>query len=114
AYRELMETIEAKAREYGIAVYEVYERGTSSHCAYQGAEVSRHPRGVVKCPVGHKLYSDLNGALNMLRRGSGVLVQGKGNLRPLSFIVDHSGVVPANRIASTKGGNAQNPGTYPT
>ncbi|MDP7982258.1 MAG: hypothetical protein RAK18_03665, partial [Conexivisphaerales archaeon] len=73
------------------------------------------------CPVGdHKLHSDLNGALNMLRRGSGVLVQGKGNLRPLSFIVDHNGVVPTptnqdrNSIASTKGGNAQNPGIYPT
>jgi putative transposase len=115
--------MEAKAREYGIAVYEVFERGTSSRCAYHGAEVSRHPRGVVKCPVGdHRLHSDLNGALNMLRRGSGVLVQGKGkgkgNLRPLSFIVDHSGVVPTptnrNSIASTKGGNAQNPGIYPT
>jgi putative transposase len=121
AYRELVETIEAKAREYGIAVYEVFERGTSSHCAYHGAEVSRHPRGVVTCPVGdHKLHSDLNGALNVLRRGSGVLVQGKGNLRPLSFIVDHNGVVPTptnqdrNSIASTKGGNAQNPGIYPT
>ncbi|MGC9177755.1 MAG: hypothetical protein ACP5G6_04970 [Conexivisphaera sp.] len=70
------------------------------------------------CPVGdHKLHSDLNGALNMLRRGSGVLVQGKGNLGSLSFIVDHNGVVPtpANRngIASTKGGNAQNSGIHP-
>jgi putative transposase len=72
--------------------------------------------------MGHRLHSDLNGALNILRRGSGVLVQGKGkgNLRPPSFIVDHSGVVPTptnqdrNSIASTKGGNAQNPGIYPT
>jgi putative transposase len=30
AYRELIETIEAKAREYGIAVYEVYERAFAS------------------------------------------------------------------------------------
>ncbi|PMP95795.1 MAG: hypothetical protein C0167_02820, partial [Nitrososphaera sp.] len=110
AYRELVERIEAKAREYGISVYEVFERGTSSHCAYHGAKVSRNPRGVVTCPVGdHRLHSDLNGALNMLRRGSGVLVQGKGNLKPLSFIVDHNGVVPTptnqdrNSIAPTKG-----------
>ncbi|MGB9734487.1 MAG: RNA-guided endonuclease InsQ/TnpB family protein [Conexivisphaera sp.] len=121
AYRELVERIEAKAREYGISVYEVFERGTSSHCAYHGAKVSRNPRGVVTCPVGdHRLHSDLNGALNMLRRGSGVLVQGKGNLKPLSFIVDHNGVVPTptnqdrNSIAPTKGSNAQNPGIHPT
>ncbi|WP_232085443.1 RNA-guided endonuclease InsQ/TnpB family protein [Conexivisphaera calida] len=109
AYRELIGAIEAEAREYGISVYEVYERGTSSHCAYHGVEVKRSPRGVVTCPVGdHRLHSDLNGALNILRRGSGVLV--RGNLRPLSFIVDHNGVAPANSIAPTKGGNAQNPG----
>ncbi|WP_232085434.1 RNA-guided endonuclease InsQ/TnpB family protein [Conexivisphaera calida] len=113
AYRELVGAIEAKAGEYGISVYEVFERGTSSHCAYHEVEVKRGPRGVVTCPVGnHKLHSDLNGALNILRRGSGVLVE--GNLRPLSFIVDHSGVAPTNSIASTKGGNAQNPGIYPT
>ncbi|MGC8848689.1 MAG: hypothetical protein ACP5QE_07590 [Conexivisphaera sp.] len=52
---------------------------------------------MVTCPMGHKLHSDLNGALNILRRGSGILVE--GNLRPLSFIVNHNGVVPtpANR-----------------
>ncbi|BBE42964.1 hypothetical protein [Conexivisphaera calida] len=38
----------------------------------------------------------------------------EGNLRPLSFIVDHNGVAPANCMVSTKGGNAQNPSTYPT
>jgi putative transposase len=65
--------------------------------------------------MGHRLHSDLNGALNILRRGSGILVE--GDLRPLSFIVDHNGVVPTpanrNRIAPTKGGNAQDPGTAP-
>jgi putative transposase len=63
--------------------------------------------------MGHKLHSDLNGALNILRRGSGILVE--GDLRPLSFIVDHNGAVPANRnhIAPTKGGNAPDPGIAP-
>jgi putative transposase len=115
AYRELVGAIEAKAREYGITVYEVLERGTSSRCAYHDVEVSRHPRGVVACPMGHRLHSDLNGALNILRRGSGILVE--GDLRPLSFIVDHNGVVPTlanrNHIAPTKGGNAQDPGIAP-
>jgi hypothetical protein len=59
---------------------------------------------VVTYPIGRKLRSDLNGALDVLRRGSGVLV--RENLRQLSFIVDHNGVVlaPANRnsTASTK------------
>ncbi|BBE41693.1 hypothetical protein [Conexivisphaera calida] len=65
-------------------------------------EVKRYPRGVMTCPVGdHKLNSDLNGALNILRRGSGVLV--RGNLRPLSFIVDHNGIALTNCIAYTKG-----------
>ncbi|MGC8772289.1 MAG: transposase [Conexivisphaera sp.] len=113
AYRELVGAIEAKAREYGIAVYEVFERGTSSQCAYHEVAVKRYPRGAITCPAGgHRLHSDLNGALDILRRGSGVLIN--GNLKPLSFIVDHNGVVPTNSIASTKGGNAQNPGTYPT
>ncbi|MGC9088505.1 MAG: hypothetical protein ACP5IF_07875 [Conexivisphaera sp.] len=72
---------------------------------------------MVTCPMGHKLHSDLNGALNILRRGSGILVE--GDLRPLSFIVDHNGVVPTpanrnhNSIAPTKGGNAQDPGIAP-
>jgi putative transposase len=97
-------TIEAKAREYGITVHEVFERGTSSHCAYHGAEVRRYQRGVVACPIEHRLHSDLNGALDILKRGSRALVE--GNLRPLSFIVDHNGVVSTSanrdRMASAK------------
>ena len=53
-----------------------YERGTSSHCAYHDEKFKRSPRGVITCPAGHKLHSDLNGALNILKRGSGALVQG--------------------------------------
>ncbi|MGC9077108.1 MAG: hypothetical protein ACP5HT_07745 [Conexivisphaera sp.] len=55
--------------------------------------------GIVACPMGHKLHSDLNGALNILRRGSGILVE--GDLRPLSFIVDHNGAVPRRRTGTT-------------
>jgi len=92
-YRELMDAIELKAQEYGIRVYEVLEYNTSNHCAIHGAEVARGPRGVVRCPLGHKLHSDLNGALNILKRGAGSIPATlKG---PLSFLVDHSGVAPA-------------------
>jgi len=92
-YRELMDAIELKAQEYGIRVYEVLEYSTSTHCAIHGMKVTRGPRGVVTCPLGHKLHSDLNGALNILRRGAVAIPATLG--RPLSFLVDHSGVAPA-------------------
>ncbi|MFP3137190.1 MAG: transposase [Nitrososphaeria archaeon] len=92
-YRKLMDAIELKAQEYGMRVYEVLEYNTSNHCAIHGMEVTRGPRGVVTCPLGHRLHSDLNGALNILRRGAGSMPATlKG---PLSFLVDHSGVAPA-------------------
>ena len=95
SYRKLMETIELKAQEYGIKVFEVVEYNTSRVCAYHNVEVKRFPRGVVHCPKGHKLHSDLNGALNIMKKavGSIPLVIKK----PLSFIVDH------NRVAPVKG-----------
>ncbi len=92
-YRELMDAIELKAQEYGIHVYEVVEHNTSNHCVVHGTKVARGPRGVVTCPLGHRLHSDLDGALNILRLGAGAI---PATLRgPLSFLVDHSGVAPA-------------------
>jgi putative transposase len=91
-YRELMDAIELKAQEYGIRVYEVLEYNTSNHCAVHGTKVARGPRGVVTCPLGHKLHSDLNGALNIVRRGA-VAIPAMVN-KPLSFLVDHGGVAP--------------------
>jgi putative transposase len=92
SYRKLMEAIELKAQEYGIRVFEVVEYNTSKYCAYHNVEVKRHSRGVVHCPKGHKLHSDLNGALNIMKKavGSIPLVIKK----PLSFIVDHNKVAP--------------------
>ncbi|MGC9069303.1 MAG: zinc ribbon domain-containing protein, partial [Thermoprotei archaeon] len=80
----------------GMKVYEVVEYNTSRVCAYHGVEVKRHPRGVVSCPFNHKLHSDLNGALNILRRAGIVVTFVR---KPLSFIVDH------NRVAPVKGCN---------
>jgi len=95
SYRELMNIIELKAQEYGMRVFEVIEYNTSKYCAYHGVEVERHPRGVVNCPKGHKLHSDLNGALNILKKATGIVIS--TIRRPLSFIVDH------NRVAPVKG-----------
>jgi putative transposase len=104
-YRKLMEAIELKAQEYGIRVFEVVEHNTSKYCAYHNVEVKRKPRGVVHCPKGHKLHSDLNGALNIMRKATGkipLVIK-----KPLSFIVDH------NKVAPTKRGNNQDPNKTP-
>ncbi|KUO91931.1 MAG: hypothetical protein AT710_05310 [Thermocladium sp. ECH_B] len=52
----------------------------------------RGPRGVVNCPKGHKLHSDLNGALNILKKATGIVIS--AIKKPLSFIVDHNRVAP--------------------
>jgi putative transposase len=54
-------------------VFEVVEYNTSKYCAYH-REVSRYPRGVVNCPRGHRLHSDLNGALNILKKATNMVV----------------------------------------
>jgi len=95
SYRKLMETIELKAQEYGIRVFEVVEYNTSRVCAYHGVEVKRFPRGIIHCPKGHRLHSDLNGALNIMKRAIGKIPQ--TIKKPLSFIVGH------NRVAPIKG-----------
>jgi len=101
SHRKLMEAIELKAQEYGIRVFEVVEYNTSKYCAFHGVEVKRKPRGVVHCPKGHKLHSDLNGALNIMKKATGkvpLIIK-----KPLSFIIDH------NKVAPTKRGNNQDP-----
>jgi len=100
SYRKLMEAIELKAQEYGIKVYEVVEYNTSRVCAYHDVEVKRQPRGVVHCPKGHKLHSDLNGALNIMKRAIGKIPQ--TIKKPLSFIVGHNQVAPTKREVTPK------------
>ncbi|WP_432422825.1 zinc ribbon domain-containing protein [Vulcanisaeta souniana] len=92
SYRKLMEAIELKAQEYGMKVFEVVEYNTSRTCPYHNVEVKRHPRGVVGCPFGHRLHSDLNGALNILKKAIGKVVLTVK--KPLSFLVLHNGVAP--------------------
>ncbi|MEM4970507.1 MAG: transposase [Sulfolobales archaeon] len=101
SYHRLIQTIELEAQEYGMRVYEVIEYGTSSRCAYHNVDVKRKPRGVVTCPLGHRMHSDLNGALNIMKIATGKIVEHVK--KPLSYIVHHNGVAPA------KGGNARDP-----
>ena len=92
SYRKLMDIIELKAQEYGMKVFEVVEYNTSRYCAYHGVEVERKPRGVINCPLGHRLHSDLNGGLNILKKATSIVISTIN--RPLSFIVDHNVVAP--------------------
>jgi transposase len=97
SYRKFMDTIELKAQEYGMKVFEVVEYNTSKYCAYHdNVEVERNPRGVVICPKGHRLHSDLNGALNILKKAVNVIVS--KIKKPISFIVDHSRVAPVKGV----------------
>jgi len=106
SYRKLMDIIELKAQEYGIRVFEVIEYNTSKYCVYHDVEVVREERGVVVCPFNHKMHADLNGALNILKIGAGVVLSNVN--KPLSFIVGH------DRVASIKGGNPKTPGVIPS
>ncbi|QKR00832.1 hypothetical protein GWK48_10960 [Metallosphaera tengchongensis] len=48
-------------------------------------------RGAVNCPLGHKLHSDVNGALNMMKLGIKKVI----NIlkKSLSFLVTPNGVI---------------------
>jgi len=93
SYRKLMDAIELKAQEYGMKVFEVVEYNAPKYCVYHNVEVERKPRGVINCPLGHRLHSDLNGGLNILKKAVNVMVSTVK--RPLSFIVDHNRVAPS-------------------
>jgi putative transposase len=99
SYRKLIDAIVNKLHEYGIITYLVVEYNTSRFCAYHGVKVERKPRGVINCPFahkGHKLHSDVNGALNIMRLGVKKIVNALS--KPLSFLV------LSNRVI--KGSNA--------
>jgi len=74
SYRELMDAVESRAQEYGVKAFRVAEHDTSKYRAYHGAEVKGGPRGVASCPNGHRLHSDLNGALNILKKATNATV----------------------------------------
>jgi putative transposase len=100
SYRKLMEAIELKAQEYGIKVFIVIEYNTSRYCAFHNVKVERKPRGVVSCPMGHKLHSDLNGALNIMKKAIGWIPS--VIKKPLSFIVGHNQVAPVKGEVTLK------------
>ncbi|QKR00927.1 transposase [Metallosphaera tengchongensis] len=87
-----MEAITSKLHKYDIKVSLVVEYNTSRPCAFHNIPVERRPRGVINCPLGHRLHSDVNGALNIMKLG----IKKVANTlkRPLSFLVTSNGVTP--------------------
>jgi putative transposase len=93
SYRELAQRIAVTAENHGIPVFEIPEDGTSKVCARHGCEVVRKPRGLVRCPYGHAMHSDVNAAMNILARGGGKV---PARVRVRSFIPTASKVIAVN------------------
>jgi len=65
----------------------------------------RKPRGLVKCRHSHVMHSDVNAALNILKRGAQLLgceVEAPERVKALSFTP--SGVKPQNRNPAARAG----------
>ena len=102
SYWELITRMSVTLENHGIALFAVPENGTSKVCARHGCEMMRMPRGLVKCPHGHVMHSDLNAAMNILRRGSSTLgftVELPERLRVLSFVPTPERVIERKRKA---------------
>jgi putative transposase len=93
SYRRLERRIAVAAENRGLPVFKVPEDNTSKKCARHGCEVVRKPRGLVWCPHGHAMHSDLNAAMNILARGGGKV---PARVRVRSFIPTASGVIAVN------------------
>ena len=71
--RRLMLRLATTLENAGIPAFAVSEDGTSRECAYHKVEVQRSPRGLVACPHGHTMHSDVNAAMNIMLRGLAAL-----------------------------------------
>jgi len=98
SYRRLERRIAVAAENRGIPAFEISENNTSKVCARHGCEVVRKPRGLVWCPYGHAMHSDVNAAMNILKRGGGKVPT---RVRVLSFIPTASKVVAVNEKKSS-------------
>jgi len=102
SYWKLLLRLAATLENHGVAAFAVPEEGTSKLCARHGCEVVRMPRGLVKCPRGHVMHSDVNAALNILRRGAsalGLTVELPERVKVLSFIPTPERVIERKRKA---------------
>jgi putative transposase len=91
SYWKLTTRIAQVGENVGIAVFLIDESYTSKYCAYHNSEVKRSPRGLIWCPHGHVLHSDINAALNILKKTGGKLPT---SFKTQSFIVTPGGIRP--------------------
>ena len=99
--RRLMLRLATTLENAGIPVFAVSEDGTSKECAYHGCEVLRKPRGLVTCPHGHTLHSDVNAALSIMARGLealGIKAELPKRIKVLSFLATPSKTIPIKTI----------------
>ena len=95
--RKLLLRLATTLENAGIPVFAVSEDGTSKECAYHGCGVERKPRGLIHCPHGHTMHSDVNAALNIMARGLealGIEARLPEHIRVLSFLPTPSRVKP--------------------
>jgi putative transposase len=98
SYRQLEQRIAVAAENRGIPAFEIPEDNTSKKCARHGCEVERGPRGLVRCPRGHAMHSDVNAAMNILKRGGGRVPV---RVKVLSFVPTASKVIAVNEKKSS-------------
>ncbi|MFP3219705.1 MAG: hypothetical protein RXR41_00860 [Candidatus Marsarchaeota archaeon] len=96
-----MDAVDSKAQEYGVKAFEVVEHDTPEYLAFNAVKGERNPRGAINCPLRHKLHSDLNPALNVLKKANAAVSTVR---KPPSFLVD------LNTIAPVKGCNPRDLG----
>ncbi|AOL16096.1 hypothetical protein BFU36_04450 [Sulfolobus sp. A20] len=65
-------------------VFLVMEYNMSKLWAFPNVEVSRKLRGAINCPLGRRLHSHVNGALNIMKRTIKKIVKILKNLFPSS------------------------------
>jgi putative transposase len=93
--RRLMLRLATTLENAGIPAFAVSEDGTSRECAYHKVEVQRGPRGLVHCPHGHTMHSDVNGGLGIMARGLealGIEAELPRQIKVLSFLATPGGV----------------------
>ena len=97
--RKLMLRLATTLENAGIPAFAVSEDGTSRECALHNVEVLRKPRGLIHCPHGHVMHSDVNAALNIMLRGLtalGIGAEPPTKIRVLSLLATPSRVKPIN------------------
>jgi len=96
-YGKLVIRLALTLENYGIAAFAVNEDNTSKKCAYHNIDIKREPRGLIRCPHGHTIHSDVNAALNIMLRGLrllGIEAELPKHIKVLSFLATPSKTIP--------------------